>query len=80
MINQTLKRRDSKKIPQKAVSCEENRQQELITVKGGPSESLTFCKVNKSLKQTEAASAVEYMDSQSEENTNAEEMKTEIYV
>ena len=45
---QTSKQRDSKKIHQKAVRCEEIRQQELITVEGGPSESLTFCKVNKS--------------------------------
>ena len=80
MIKQRLKQRASKKIPTKAIRCEEIRQQELITVEGGPSESLTFCKVNKSLKKPEAATTVEFTESPSEENSNTEGMKTEIYV
>ena len=66
-------------IPQIAARSEENRLQEQINVEGGPSESLIFCKVNKSLRKPEPVTTLECTDSQSEENTNAEGMKTEIY-
>jgi hypothetical protein len=84
VMKQNLTPRDSKKIPTKAVNASvkgtENKQQEVKSAVCEPKKTVTFTKENKSPRKDQPATTGECEDSQSEDYTIAEGMKTEIYI